>query len=122
MPIALEETCTCPHCNETFPLAQALAQEAIERLQANFTAEGNETIQAQLEAAKAEGAEQAKQEARRAANEAVQENVVNQEEKIAGLEATVLQMQTAAAAAQATQEQQTQNAITQAQQQWQEHS
>ena len=40
MPIALEETCTCPHCNETFPLAQALAQEAIERLQANFTAEG----------------------------------------------------------------------------------
>lgn len=120
MPIALEETCTCPHCNETFPLAQALAQEAIERLQANFTAEGNETIQAQLEAAKAEGAEQAKEEARRAANDAVQENVVNQEEKIAGLEATVLQMQTAAAAAQATQEQQTQNAITQAQQRWQE--
>ena len=34
----------------------------------------------------------------------------------------MLQMQTAAAAAQATQDQQTQNAITQAQQKWQEQS
>ena len=55
MPIALEETCTCPHCNETFPLAQALAQEAIERLQANFTAEGNAEVQKQVEATRQQG-------------------------------------------------------------------
>ena len=61
MPIALEENCTCPHCGETFQLAQALAQEAIERLQANFAAEGSEVVQAQVEAARAQGAAQAQE-------------------------------------------------------------
>ena len=60
MPIALEENCTCPHCGETFELAQALAQEAIERLQANFVAEGNAEVQAQVEAQE-QGAAQAKE-------------------------------------------------------------
>ena len=54
MPIALEENCTCPHCGETFQLAQALAQEAIERLQANFAAEGNAEVQEQVNAVRAQ--------------------------------------------------------------------
>ena len=137
MPIALEENCTCPHCGETFQLAQALAQEAIERLQANFAAEGNEEVQAQVEAARAQGAAQAKEAAQQqladaqaelsqaqqaahaAAQAAVQENAVQQQQQIEQLQAQVIQMETTTAALQAAQQQQIANAVAQAQQQWQ---
>ena len=140
MPVALEENCTCPHCGETFQLAQALAQEAIDRLQANFAAEGNEVVQAQVEAARAQGAAQAQeaaqqelaaaqaelaqaqQAAQAAAQAAVQENAVQQQQQIEQLQAQVIQMQTSAATQQAVQQQQTENALADARRQWQEQN
>ena len=137
MPIALEENCTCPHCGETFQLAQALAQEAIERLQANFAAEGNAEVQEQVNAARAQGAAEAQEAAQQqladaqeevaraqqaaqvAAQAAVQENAVQQQQQIEQLQAQVIQMQTNAAAHQAAQEQQIANAVAQAEQQFQ---
>lgn len=130
MPIALEENCTCPHCGETFELAQALAREAIERLQANFVAEGNAEVQQQVEAARQQGMAQAQeaaqqelaqaqQAAQAAAQAAVQENAVQQQQQIEQLQAQVIQMQTNTAAQQAAQEQQIANAVAQAEQQFQ---
>ena len=119
MPINLELNCSCPNCGESFLLADALAQEAIENLQATLSAASSEAVQQQIEAAenaaRAEGAAAASE----AARSAVQQNVVQQQQQITELQAQLLQVQTSAAAAQATFEQQTQNAITQAQQQWQ---
>ena len=130
MPIALEENCTCPHCGQTFELAQALAREAIERLQANFVAEGNAEVQQQVEAARQQGMAQAQeaaqqelaqaqQAAQAAAQAAVQENAVQQQQQIEQLQAQVIQMQTNTAAQQAAQQQQIANAVAQAEQQFQ---
>ena len=119
MPINLDLNCSCPHCGESFLLADALAQEAIDNLQANLGAANDEVIQEQIEAAANAAKEEGAAAAREAAQTAVQQNVVQQQQQIAELQGQLLQVQTAAAAAEATFEQQTQNAITQAQQQWQ---
>ena len=119
MPINLDLNCSCPHCGESFLLKDALAQEAVDNLQATLGAASDEVIQEQIEAAANAAREEGAAAATEAAQTAVQQNVVQQQQQITELQGQLLQVQTTAAAAQATFEQQTQNAITQAQQQWQ---
>ena len=115
----LDLNCSCPHCGESFLLKDALAQEAVDNLQATLGAASDEVIQEQIEAAANAAREEGAAAAAEAAQTAVQQNVVQQQQQITELQGQLLQVQTTAAAAQATFEQQTQNAITQAQQQWQ---
>ena len=110
MPIEINLPCKCPHCGEEFELFQSLAQDVLE------------TVQTRLLAADTQAREDGRQTALAEARAAVQENVVQAQTQIETLQQQLINEQATHAALQATLDQRMQNAMTQAQQQWQTQS
>jgi hypothetical protein len=108
----LELNCTCPHCGESFNVADALSQIALEELRQGFVAENDadiqQLIQESTEAARQEGVAQAEQQAQ----QAVQNLVTEQAQQVAQLQGQIIQLTASIEANQQTQNQQVANAVS----------
>ena len=115
----LNLNCNCPHCGESFQLTDALAKEAFDNLQAKLMATDDEAIKQKIEKATIAAREEGAAAAMEVAQNAVQQNIVEQQKQISELQGQLLQVQATAKAEKETFKQQTQNEIVKAQQQWQ---
>ena len=106
MTLEIDLSCICPHCNEEFQLFQALAPDMRESVQAHLLAVDEQAREAGRQSAIAE------------ANASVRENLAQAHAEMERLRQQLLAEQATHHALQTTMHQRTNNAISEAQQQW----
>ena len=104
--------CTCPHCGESFNVADALSQLALEELRQGIASENDENIQRLIQETREIALQEGVAQATEKANAAVQNLVAERTSRITELEARIIALNADMQANQETQNQRIANAVS----------
>jgi hypothetical protein len=104
--------CTCPHCGESFNVADALSQLALEELRQGIASENDENIQRLIQETREIALQEGVAQATEKANAAVQNLVTERTSRITELEARIIALNADMQANQETQNQRIANAVS----------